>query len=157
MKPFFLTTAIAAALVLNAADATAAGHREAPDFATLDTDGNGALTLEELQAAGEARFAAVDTDGNGTVSAEELTAHMQSQAAERVERMIARLDANEDGVLSMDEMQPRGGERRAERMFSRIDVDEDGQISAEEFEDAREHMARHGGRRGGGKGFGGRG
>ena len=45
------------------------------DFATLDTDASGGLSLTEVQAAfpdlTAENFAAADTDGNGELSAEE--------------------------------------------------------------------------------------
>ena len=109
----------------------------------LDTDGDGALSLAEIQAAPEARFAAADADGDGSLSLEELTAMVEAQIAERAvrgaEHMLDRLDANEDGVLTADELQPRGGDR-IERMFERLDADEDGILTAEELEAAKERM-----------------
>ena len=74
MKTAILTAAIIAGLGLVAAPAMAEQQRERPDFATLDTDGNGQLTLEELQAAGAARFDDLDADGDGSLSVEELAA-----------------------------------------------------------------------------------
>ncbi|RDE10307.1 EF-hand domain-containing protein [Pelagibacterium lacus] len=48
------------------------------DFATLDADGSGALTLEELQVAipdlTAESFAMLDTDANGEISEEEFAA-----------------------------------------------------------------------------------
>jgi len=46
------------------------------DFATVDADGNGQVTMDEATAAGwewsAEDFKAADTDGNGTLSAEEF-------------------------------------------------------------------------------------
>ncbi len=147
MKMTLLMAGIAAGFTLVAADASAQGR---PDFATLDTNGDGSLSLEEMQAAGEVRFASADTDGNGVLSADELTAAASEQAAERVAKMLERLDTNEDGGLSQAEIQVvrRGGGEISERMFNRVDANDDGVVSAEEFEEARER----GGRRGGGNG-----
>jgi len=134
------------------------------DFATMDTDGDGKITKEEMAAAASARFAEADTNGDGSLSVEEMVARMEARAEERqaeriqrgAERMIERMDQNDDGVLSADEMQPRNGDR----MFSRLDTDEDGAISQEELEKARERFAemrekggkRHGGDHGKGPG-----
>jgi len=133
-------------MVLMAGAASAQEGRERPDFATLDINEDGGITQEELQARGQARFDDVDADGDGALSVEELVAQAQTRAQERAEQMIARLDANEDGVLQADEMQERGGDRMA-RMFERLDADEDGAISEAEFEEAKKRMR---GRRGDG-------
>lgn len=148
MKTKILTATLLSALVLTAGAAQAENHRERPDFATLDANGDGALTLEEMQAHGKAHFADMDTDGDGALSVAELAASGAERATERAARMIARFDANEDGLLQQDEM-PSRGERRAAQMFDRVDADGDGVISAEEFETAK---ARMDGRRGKGRG-----
>ncbi len=145
MKTKIMMTAVLAALVATAGAAQAQNHRERPDFATLDLDGNGALTLEELQAQGQARFASMDTNGDGAVSAEELIAAANSRAADRAATMIARMDENGDGLLQAEEMQARRGGDRAARMFDRVDADSDGSISQAEFDTAMDRMGeRHG-------------
>lgn len=150
MKRQILMAAVLSGLVIAAGAASADNQRgegERPDFATLDLNGDGALSLEELQAQRDARFAEIDTDGDGGISAEEMIAHAGQRAEDRAARMIERLDENGDGVLQMDEMPDRGADR-AERMFDRIDENEDGVISAEEFEAAKERMGDRRGDRG---------
>ncbi len=152
MKSTVLIAAMVAGFSLMALDASAAGRdeqREMPDFATLDADGNGSLTVAELEAAHGARFSAMDTDGNGAVSLEELTAAGAEQMAKRAERMLSRMDANEDGVLQADEMKPRGA--NAERMISHMDENDDGEISLEEFEQMAEKRGGRGDRGGHGR------
>ncbi|WP_342068627.1 EF-hand domain-containing protein [Yoonia algicola] len=148
MKTKILTAALLSGLVLAAGAAQAENHRERPDFATLDVNGDGALTLEEMQSRSQARFADMDTDGDGALSADEMAAQATTRAAERAAAMIARFDDNADGLLQQGEM-PSRGERRAAQMFDRVDADSDGVISAEEFEAAK---ARMGERRGEGRG-----
>lgn len=150
MKMKLMTAAVLSGLVLAAGAAQADNHRERPDFATLDLNGDGALTLEEMQSRGQARFAEMDADGDGALSAEELTAAANARAAERAAMMISRFDDNGDGLLQQDEM-PTRAENRAARMFDRVDADGDGVISAEEFEAAKMWM---GERRGEGRGHG---
>ena len=69
------------------------------------------------------------------------------------------MDANGDGLLQMDEMQPGDGQGLS-RMFDRVDADSSGDISAEEFAAMQDKMAERGqGGRGGngeGRGHGGR-
>jgi Ca2+-binding EF-hand superfamily protein len=151
MKSKVLMAALLSGLVLAAGAAQAEDHRERPDFAALDLNGDGGLSLEEMQAQGEARFAATDANGDGGISAEELIAMAGERASDRAAKMIERHDANEDGVLQMDEMPRRGGGDgdRAERMFERVDADGDGVLSQEEFDTAKEKRGDrrgHGGR-----------
>ncbi|MFT6076523.1 MAG: Ca2+-binding EF-hand superfamily protein [Yoonia sp.] len=143
MKSKILMAALLSGAVLAAGAAQAKEHRERPDFVTLDLNGDGSLSLEELQAQGQARFANVDTNADGALSAEELIAAARDRASERAARMIERQDDNGDGVLQIDEMPSRGDGDRAEQMFERVDADSDGAISQEEFETAKE---RQGGR-----------
>jgi len=151
MKRQILMAAVLSGLVMAAGAASADNHRgdgERPDFATLDLNGDGALSLEELQAQGQARFDSADANGDGGISADEMVAAAGERAAERAERMIERFDENGDGILQMEEMPRRGGDQFAERMFDRIDENEDGAISAEEFEAAKERMEERRGDRG---------
>lgn len=122
-------------------------EREMPSFSELDANGDGLLTLEEMQEHRAARFAETDTDGDGQLSLEEAIAAAEARAAERVNQMFERYDDDENGVLSeneRDDMRPRGF--NPDRMFSRLDTDGDGALSAEEFAEAAE---RREGRRGG--------
>lgn len=147
MKTLLLVAAMTAGFSVQAAFAQEDTGPPMADFATLDADGDGGVTLAELEALGAARFAAIDADGDGAVSAQELLAHRAAQetvrATRRAERMIERLDDNGDGVLQIEELHdPR---RSVDRMFARADTDEDGVLSAQEFREAQERMGdRHG-------------
>lgn len=121
-----------------------------PDFATLDADGDGQLTQADLRAKVESRFAEADTDGNGGVSAEELLAQQDQRRLDRMNAMIARRDANGDGLLQADEMASRGD--RMARMFERLDANDDGSIDADEYEAAADRIGRGDGARGHGGG-----
>lgn len=132
---FILVVAMAATA---ATSVSALTRGQGPDFSTLDTDGNGELTREELAAQGAARFDAADADGNGLLSAEELTAFSAQRAEDRAARMIERMDANGDGQLSPDELRER---RNAGRMFDRIDSDNSGTITQAEYDAARERIS----------------
>ncbi len=127
---------------------------ERATFEQLDADGSGEVTQAEMEAAKAARFATVDTNGDGVLSAEELAAQASAQVAERTAKMIERFDADGDGALSQEEMpKPRRGGDSA-KMFERLDADGSGGISKEEFEDGRKHAGRGKHRRGPGGGEG---
>jgi hypothetical protein len=113
-----------------------------PMFEQFDADGDGSVTMEEVEAQRGARFAETDTNGDGAVSLEEFTARAAARATERATAMFERLDADGDGSLSRDVLElhgPRG--HMGERMFSGLDADEDGAVSEDEFDAARDRMA----------------
>jgi Ca2+-binding EF-hand superfamily protein len=53
------------------------------------------------------------------------------------------MDADDDGMLSFDEMQAKQ-QKRLDKMFSRLDANEDGMLSAEELEKMKRKGKRHG-------------
>ncbi len=139
------STALAVALTATLAFADARGMGEGMrgqgpvmDFATMDTNGDGSITLEDIEALRAQRFAEIDTDGNGQVSREEFMNHAAAQAGERAGAMFDRMDADGDGVLSRDAIEARRGRGPdAGRMIARFDTDGDGAVSQEEFDSAR--------------------
>ena len=77
-------------------------------FAKYDTDQNGTLSLQEYQSlwldamrrAMVRQFQANDTDGDAAITVTEFTA--------RFDDLVADFDRNGDGVLTRDELRPRG-------------------------------------------------
>ncbi len=139
-----LTSALMlAGFAANAAPGDEDGRKHMrPSFEELDANGDGQVTMEEMEAFGQARgqehFTSVDTNGDGNLSKEELMAQGNARAERHADRMIKRLDANEDGLLSQAELEEgarkgRGGDRM-EKMFEHADADADGMISEEEFD-----------------------
>lgn len=162
-REYVIAGIVAASLVAGAGAAVADGMKHGrkggmgpmmPDFSAVDTNGDGKLTQEEMQAHAKARFDAADTNGDGKLSVDELAAAAQKREEERrakkAARMLERLDANNDGALSFDEMP--GQQSRADRMFARMDADGDGAISKEEMDAAaakfKERRGKHGGKHG---------
>lgn len=128
----------------------------AMDFATMDADGNGQVTLADLQALAAGRFEASDADGNGTLDKAEVMAQITEMMAKRatgdqatgqrggwggapsdtrlgfmVDRMIGFMDADDDGLLSLAEMQP--ADEKLDRFIDRFDTDDDNALSEAEF------------------------
>ena len=84
------------------------GPRAMPSFEEMDRDGNGQITLEDMQAFAEARRAEMD----------ERPAERMKNRAERGQRMFERVDANSDGVVDAGEY-AAFTERMAQRMDHR--------------------------------------
>ena len=68
---------------------------------SLDADGDGALTQDELLAHNQVRFDKLDSNGDGAISPDEYGA--------RLVAMFIRMDADQDGVLAGDELPHRMG------------------------------------------------
>jgi Ca2+-binding EF-hand superfamily protein len=116
----------------------------------LDTDGDGAISVQEFQAAGDQAFARLDADGDGRISAEEFAAARGWHGREHHKGAHgkhggkpgtegAARPSEEQRTTHRAERQARMEQARAER-FARMDTNNDGSISRAEFDDAR--MAR---------------
>ncbi|WP_193141595.1 EF-hand domain-containing protein [Meridianimarinicoccus sp. MJW13] len=108
-------------------------------FETMDLNGDGGITVEELTGQRVARFTAADANGDGVLSVEEMQAaaeaEFQQRMGARMEQMIERLDANGDGAISLEEFEAVGGRKadRGARMIDKLDANDDGVVDAEEF------------------------
>ncbi len=169
-------TLAALALALAAAPALArndAGMPRSPalpqaDFAEIDRDGDGRITLEEwtaymlerrearraqrIEARVEAIFQAGDADDDGVLTREELAAGLTALQERRMAEWSGRSreqgarrggwqrrEGHGGGEGRMHRMgRPASVEEWAERSFTRIDTDGDGAISPEELAAAQE-------------------
>ena len=110
-------------------------------FEELDTDANGEISQAEIEAMKSARFKAADANGDGMLTLEEMQAHALQKAEAHAARMLDKMDANGDGSLSAEEMSKS---HRSGHMFERMDADGSGSISKAEFEQARQHGMKQG-------------
>lgn len=125
-------------------------HHRGFSFEKIDTNADGFLTVAEIEQAHAVRFSEKDANNDGFLTKDEIKAHMQAKAAERgkdvkaermdkrLDRMFERVDANDDGKISLEEMPHRG----AAKIMERLDKDNDGRISkaeAEAFKGKRKH------------------
>ena len=150
-----------AALLIGGIAFAAPGDRAA----RLDPNGDGKVTLAEMQQRTAERFAALDVDRDGSVSTAEFAearekrsdrrADMRGRGENRGGEMrhrrghrggpagghFARMDANGDGTVTMAEASAHSTER-----LQRFDADKDGKVTREEFAAAREAIKgrRHG-------------
>lgn len=131
-------------------------------FEQTDTNGDGYVSKDEMQAASEKRFAGADADGDGVLTKDEMAAvhgkmrtggnHRRGDPAER----FAAADADGDGKLTLDEMKAAAAARmaehgkdgdmsgrhadRMEKFFAAADKDGDGALTQDEMQGARENM-----------------
>lgn len=137
----YIALLVAAGVSLTAGIGMAKEHRDGKGmtFEQLDANGDGQITRQEGQAIAQARMAMADTDQDGFLSAAELEAQGSERMKKRVSKMLERMDTDNDGKLSADEM---ARPERAAKRFERADTDGDGAISKEEYENASRHMGR---------------
>lgn len=110
-------------------------------FDAIDSNADGKLTQEELQADRLARLTAADADGDGALTATEFAALHPAAKAGRMAKAFARMDADGDGKVVLADL-PAGNERGG-RMFARVDTDGDGALSRAEVETAMAKWAEH--------------
>lgn len=108
------------------------GGMARPTFAQIDTNADGAISLEEMQAQHDKRFTDADTDKNGELSDAEMAASHPNGDAARGTRIFKALDADNSGGLSKAEVQNRGGNEKVH--FAAMDADSNGSISQAEFD-----------------------
>ena len=100
--------------------------------ASVDTDGDGALSPAEHTAAAQAAFRRMDRDGDGRVTVAEMQAMQDAggpvpaNAPSAADRMKA-VDANGDGVLTAQEHAAA-----TQAAYTRLDANADGRLTLDE-------------------------
>ncbi len=109
------------------------------DTMRADTDGDGRVSRAEAEAAGSKRstdwFDKLDLNKDGYVTQDETRQAKEARRGEmkaRFDERFKEADANNDGQLSLDEVQAKMP-RMADR-FSAIDTDKNGMLSREELQ-----------------------
>jgi len=142
------TKVVLASMLIVAGTSVAYAHSkgERPDFETLDVDGSGEITAEDIATLRQNRFSEMDTDGNGSISEAEFVAGASAQSEERATKMFAHLDTDGDGQLGQDTLANAGKRGMHTRMIERFDTDGSGGVSEEEFAELKKRMRgkRHG-------------
>jgi Ca2+-binding EF-hand superfamily protein len=123
------------------------GKRGGKLFERADANGDSVLDATEFRGNAE-RFANIDTDSNGSLTREELEAGHKKHKGKRGGKRFKKSDANGDGALDSSEF------RGPAKAFSRLDADNDGKLTREELKAGRKGKgqgprSKRGGRHGG--------
>ncbi|MDG5751826.1 hypothetical protein P8R33_11965 [Qipengyuania sp. XHP0211] len=114
--------------------------RSAERFARMDSNSDGVLNHADRQAKMAEHFARIDADNDGEVTQAEMQAAHETRRAKRAERMAER------GVERTERMNRRGG-NRAERMaerFAAADTDNSGGLTMAEMQAMHEARGERG-------------
>jgi Ca2+-binding EF-hand superfamily protein len=133
--------ALAAGLAVSAATLAAAPS----EFASMDSNGDGRVSLREHARAAERMFQIMDANGDGKVTAEEMAAAHETLTGRRpgpddlsaAEKISAVDSEHGDGVLTADE---HAAAARAQ--FLTMDRNKDGSLSRAEFESGQAALKR---------------
>lgn len=114
-------------------------------FENFDSDGDGRVTQDDVDAVRLERFNAFDADGDGALTLEEYQALWMDAMQRRMVRGFQRHDTDGDAQVTIEEFSETTG-----NMVQRFDRDGDGVVTIEEMRQGRPHS-----RRGDGPGRGG--
>ncbi len=103
-------------------------------FESIDADGDGKITLDDIKERRAARFAEADANSDGDLSIAELEALIEKRRKEYLARRHGGLDINGDGKVSAEEFSAGGN-----HWFNRADVNNDGVVTREELRRIKFH------------------
>lgn len=155
MNERYVGAIVAVSLLVSAGWVAAAGQaeddhghkmRKGPNpminFEQADVNGDGQLTKDEMTQYAQFQFTQSDTNQDGFLDRAELAANMvkkmQNRMQKRQDRMLSKLDANDDGKLSFTELHGAMAER-GNKMFQRMDRDGNGTLSQDELSQKGHH------------------
>jgi hypothetical protein len=142
-KKWLLASALSALAAMSTAGNLATAQQGGPiQLESVDTNGDGTVTVAELVASLLTRWTESDTNQDGKVTADELKAQ---RTAEQLAR-FAKEDTNGNGVLERSEVA-----HMPDAMFAKLDADASGTLTQAELENG------HPGPKGRGPDGGGRG
>ncbi len=139
-KAIVQVMALSGLIAAGAVAAEARGKDHAALFEAMDTDNNGSVTVEELQAHAAARFADADADGDGFLTPDEMrsarAAWHGKNGTDRAAKMLERHDTDGNGMLDKAELEAAGDMRkgrRGARMMKWLDTNADGKLDLAEI------------------------
>ncbi len=104
----------------------------------FDTNGDGAVSQDEIDAVRAADLAQYDTNGDGTLSLEEYQAYWMARFYERMVDAFQRLDANGDGEITAEEFNAGLAD-----IVAHLDRNGDGVLNADDREAAQMQIQEH--------------
>lgn len=118
-------------------------------FERADTNSDGAITLEEVNARMRERLSQADSDGDSAVTKAEIITAIEQQADHRrakrysgtiADQLVYRLDLDDNGSVTLEEVENRAG-----KLFALMDFNDDGKVEKAEIRRSMPHrMRRHG-------------
>lgn len=116
-------------------------------FSELDINGNGMITMEEIQARGAAHFASIDLDGSGALDKAEVTemilTGIQTRMAERESRGSDQADQPDRPDRPMRQAPDAARIAwMADGMIMRFDQDADNLVTAAEMQAKAQNLER---------------
>jgi hypothetical protein len=104
------------------------GERGAERLDQYDANSDGAITQNEIDAMQQERFERFDTDANGLMSLEEYGPFWQERNRSRMVERFQRFDDDGNSGLTPDEF-----EKRSSKLVIRLDANNDGVITVDEM------------------------
>lgn len=104
----------------------------------FDTNGDGAISQDEIDAVRAGELAEYDTNGDGTLSLEEYQAYWMARFYERMVDAFQRLDANGDGEITAEEFNAG-----LANIVARLDRNGDGVLNADDREAVQMRIEAH--------------
>jgi hypothetical protein len=121
-----------AAIVACASPSQAQGSMDASALlSTADLNNDGVVTHDEFLATRSGIFRTIDANASGGLDPAEFTTALDERVKRFANRAFARVDANDDGVVSQDEW-----DSAPTRAFDRLDSNNDKILSSEEISKA---------------------
>ncbi|MBO0345287.1 calcium-binding protein [Roseibium sp. CAU 1637] len=97
-------------------------------FSDFDTNSDGVITQEEIDAVVATRFSETDRDGNAEIGLEEFKTALAERTKPMQVRAFQRFDVDGDGTVTQAET-----DAAADKLFSRLDRDGDGVLEKRGF------------------------
>lgn len=114
-----------------------AGHSAEGWLTQVDANKDGAVSLDEIKTARNARFADFDRDKDGVVNSAEVEAAVREGVERMTKRIVRRFDKDRDGTITRDEFN-----RFAVERFSWLDLNDDGTVTKDEMPRRMRHIMR---------------
>jgi len=96
-------------------------------FQKFDPQNTGAITIDAFLKTTDARFDKIDTKKQGFIDHDELQAYFGARDPQLIDRLMKRLDTDNDGKITKAEF-----EKPLRKRFALLDLNDDGKITKEE-------------------------